>query len=274
MNASVLTCPICAAPLAKRQRALYCAAGHSFDVSRHGYVDLLPHGHGRSGKEGDTPAMLAARTRFLDAGHYDFLRDALADAAAAALGTGAEGALLEAGCGDGYYLAGAAEAAGDAGVFGFDIAPHALRAAARRLPDGSFFVNDVSHRICMADASVACLLNVFAPRNAAEFARVTAPGGTLLVAVPAGEHLQELSPLLAIGAAPEKAASVTERMKGIFMLEEQRSLRQVVTLAPHELADLLAMTPSARHRQVSQAELPAAPVDVTASFELLTFSRA
>ena len=37
-----LLCPICGAPLAKRERALVCPSHHSFDIARQGYVNLLP----------------------------------------------------------------------------------------------------------------------------------------------------------------------------------------------------------------------------------------
>ena len=49
--------------------ALACALGHSFDVAKDGHVNLMMVGR-VSRATGDTAEMLAARRRFLNAGHY------------------------------------------------------------------------------------------------------------------------------------------------------------------------------------------------------------
>jgi 23S rRNA (guanine745-N1)-methyltransferase len=286
-----LVCPVCSAPLARQAGTWRCGGGHSFDAGRHGVVDLLPHGHGRSRRTGDSRDMIAARQRFLDAGHYAPLRDALAEHAAEALAHTRHAVILDAGCGDGYYLAAATTAAGAACGYGFDISPWALRAAARRCRGCTLFVNDVAHRICLADASVDLLINVFAPRNAAEFARVLRPGGRLLVVVPAAQHLAELRQLMAIGAAPDKAATIRAMFAADFEEASHGSLVYPMRLTDGDVANLLAMTPAAWHtgdraaRQRAEAgkqeqeqeqsagrdELPAGVV--TAGFEVLALRR-
>lgn len=271
MTCPPLTCPVCSHPLERAGRSWACAARHSYDVGRHGYVDLLPHGHGRSGRTGDSRDMIEARGRFLDAGHYEPLRDAIASHAAAATG-GAGVVVLEAGCGDGYYLAAAGAAVGGACVFGFDLSPHALRAAARRCRGCTLFMNDVSHRICLPDASVDLLLDIFAPRNAAEFARVVRPGGALLVVVPGAAHLRELGALLPIGAAPDKVAAVTTLFADSFDVAGHDALEYTMSLGREGLANLLGMTPGAWHADVAREELPES-AEVTAAFELLVLRR-
>ena len=49
-----LLCPICAAPLRQTDRTFRCAAGHSFDTARQGYIHLLPVQNKRSLNPGDT----------------------------------------------------------------------------------------------------------------------------------------------------------------------------------------------------------------------------
>ncbi|HEX8733640.1 MAG TPA: hypothetical protein VF725_16430, partial [Ktedonobacterales bacterium] len=103
-----LRCPVCAAPLTAGERAFVCAAGHSFDRARQGYVHLLRPTRLR----GDAPEMLRARRRFFDAGWYAPLAGALAEEIGAWLAAADGGAalppharaLLDAGCGEGYYL--------------------------------------------------------------------------------------------------------------------------------------------------------------------------
>ncbi|WP_144122370.1 putative RNA methyltransferase [Catellatospora sichuanensis] len=69
-----LRCPVCAAPLARADATLRCPRHHSFDLNKYGYVHLAT---GRKLPEGDTPAMVAARTAFLAAHHYLPLATAL-----------------------------------------------------------------------------------------------------------------------------------------------------------------------------------------------------
>jgi 23S rRNA (guanine745-N1)-methyltransferase len=58
-----LRCPQCAkgGSLTMVGRTLRCGTGHSFDIARSGYVNLLPAGR----NQGDTPATVAARDAFL-----------------------------------------------------------------------------------------------------------------------------------------------------------------------------------------------------------------
>ena len=64
---SLLRCPQCRQDLARTGRTLRCPSGHSFDIARQGYVNLAGHAPPRNA---DTPAMVAARERFLATGHY------------------------------------------------------------------------------------------------------------------------------------------------------------------------------------------------------------
>src|SRR5262249_52968165 len=77
----LLRCPVCACGLRATGAALRCEAGHSFDVARQGYVDLMPAGKRPAG---DTAEMVAARDAFLQGGHYESIAEAVQDAAAGA----------------------------------------------------------------------------------------------------------------------------------------------------------------------------------------------
>ena len=64
MRENMLQCPVCGAFLEKKERALVCTEGHSFDIARQGYVNLLPVTQKHSKHPGDTRDMVAARRRF------------------------------------------------------------------------------------------------------------------------------------------------------------------------------------------------------------------
>ena len=53
-----------------------CTQGHSFDIARQGYVNLLPVQNKRSRDPGDSKTMIVARQEFLVAGFYQPIADA------------------------------------------------------------------------------------------------------------------------------------------------------------------------------------------------------
>ena len=67
----VLACPHCGLPLSLSATGATCERHHSFDRGRGGYLNLLVGGRlSAATTPGDTPDALAARRRFLGAGHY------------------------------------------------------------------------------------------------------------------------------------------------------------------------------------------------------------
>ena len=126
-----VTCPICEGPLERVGSALKCPRGHSFDVAREGYVNLLTEK-----PRGDTREMARARRTFLEQGWYAPLSDGLNVLAAQCLATASAPVVLDAGCGEGYYLGRLAEALAPAQHIsvGLDISKDTVRMAARRYP--------------------------------------------------------------------------------------------------------------------------------------------
>ena len=180
-----LTCPVCGGVLHREEHSLRCGAGHCYDIARQGYVNLLRSNQSKSKRHGDDKRMVAARTAFLDAGYYAPLRDAVA--AAAAEFTAGDADVLDAGCGEGYYTAQVLHTLQQQGrtpsVCGVDISRDALICAHRRAPELTLAVASIAH-LPVADASCDLLLNVFAPHDADEFARVLRPQGVLLRVIP------------------------------------------------------------------------------------------
>lgn len=110
MEKSLFTCPICAAPLERGERAYACPNGHAYDKAREGYVHLLPANKKHSKAPGDDKGMAEARRRFLSGGYYGHLLAALCALGAEYAPPGE--AVLDSGCGEGYYTAGLWEALG------------------------------------------------------------------------------------------------------------------------------------------------------------------
>lgn len=235
-----LRCPVCAGMLEKRAGAYACEKGHSFDIARSGYVNLLRSS--AQGHHGDDKLMVRARRDFLDKGYYDPFISAVADAAAQLAPQGA--LVLDAGCGEGIYSAAVlralarADKAGE--LLGVDISKAALQYAAKRSPEFTLCAASCAH-LPVADASVDVLLNIFSPFVAEEFARVLKSGGVLLRAFPLREHLWELKEL--IYDVPRDNPP-TPLDAPSFRLEEVREVRGRIHLPCNEdIMALFQMTP-------------------------------
>ena len=255
-----LRCPVCGESLARRDRMLRCPARHSFDLAKQGYADLAG---GRVRHEGDSASMIADRAAFLAAGHYDFIAEALT-------GYATDGLVVDAGTGTGGYLAHVLEAAPGAIGLGLDVSKAALRWAARAHPRAAAVRADLWNVLPVADAAAELILNVFAPRNGAEFHRILRPGGRLVVVTPAPEHLRELVAAHGlIRVDPGKAGRVGAALGTGFTAESRRTLCRELELSRREVRTLIGMTPSARH--VAAADVPAGSHRVTAKVDVAVY---
>lgn len=275
----MLICPYCRSAMQPAGRSLRCALGHSFDLAREGYVNFL-----RSRHPGDTREMLEARRRVFSHGHFDPIVREVCRRAAAQLaapppaGEDRQRLVLDAGCGEGQYLGALqaqleAQGVHDLRYIGVDTSREACRLAARRYPRVTFVVADTKSALPVGDGTVDLLLNVFAPRSAAEFSRVLHPAGLLLVVIPQPDHLAELraaAPLL--GIEPDKAAGILRRFAPDLRLTQRDALRWDLLLPREDVTDLVRMSPS--HRHLTEPLAPAAaPLRVTCAVELLAFVR-
>jgi 23S rRNA (guanine745-N1)-methyltransferase len=214
-------CPHCTKPLAETASGATCSDGHQFDRAREGYLNLLPAGRLKGRVSGDSDEMIRARRAFFDAGHYQPIATVVADA------VGSAASVLDAGCGEGQYLA-----AVGAGVrIGIDVSK---RLAARRDTEARFAVAS-SFRLPFADEQFDAVVSVFAPRPFPEFGRVLRADGVVVVASPGPDHLRGLTDL--IYATPE-AHEQRPHTDG-----ERQRVTYDLTLGPVDLVHLLQMTP-------------------------------
>ena len=241
----LLECPVCSQSLAPSDSSLICADQHSFDIARQGYVNLL--GGGARPSTADTAEMVAAREAFLAIGHYRPIADAVAEAVGDSLSE-AEGWILDAGAGSGYYLAAVLERFERLDGLALDISKYAARRAARMHERIVSVVADTWGRVPVVSGAVAAVLSVFAPRNAAEFARVLRPGGVLVTVTPTARHLQELvDPLGLVTVEADKHERLSAGLRGSFDHERERSVQLPLRLDRREALDLVRMGPSAHH---------------------------
>lgn len=230
---SRLRCPVCGGALSFGDKAVSCPAGHSFDIAREGYVNLL-----RSSKSGDRmgDSKESARSRrsFLGKGYYSVLRDAMSG-----LFAGEQGAVLDICCGEGYYTA-ALGAAPALDVYGFDLSKEMIRLAAKR-GGATYFVANLA-AIPVMDESFDAAVHLFAPFHEREFARILKRGGRLYSVIPGSRHLWALkeklydSPYPNDEALPDTALlklNGTKKISAEILLETPQDIEEVFRMTPY-----------------------------------------
>ena len=240
----LFACPVCMCPLKKEEKRYLCPHGHSFDLAKEGYVHLLPANRMHAKLPGDGKEMLAARRRILDAGYYEPFSDCLDTLVLESTEQAEKPVVLDAGCGEGYYtgrlLRALRERGSDARAAGFDISKIAVRMAAKRYPGLELAVGSVFHMPVVSNAA-DCLVSVFAPIVPEEFARVTKPGGILILAVAAPRHLFQLKE--AVYTQPYENETRDTAYAGFTFLKRVPVRGEITLTSGEAVRDLFTMTP-------------------------------
>ncbi len=257
----------CRLSLAREERRVVCPRGHSFDIARSGYINLLQPQDRRSPNPGDSADAVAARRRFLDRGFAAPIVEATVGLLALAPGDD----VLDAGCGEGRHLAAIADRFQCHG-HGLDISLPAIEAAAKRYHDPEWIVANADRFVPYGDASFAAVVSITARMNADEFRRVVRDGGSLLVVVPAPDDLIELrEAILGEGLQRDRTERTIAAFAPFFTPERHELLRSVAHLDRRAIEDVL--TSSYRGlRSSEQVRLAAIhETDVTLSRDVLLF---
>ncbi len=253
----MLLCTVrgCGQPLVRETARVVCPRGHSFDIARSSYINLLQPQDKRSKHPGDTPAAIAGRRRLHDSGATAPLLDAIAEFVKA----DARDTVLDAGCGEGFYL-GSLSARTGCRAHGVDISIPAIDTAAKRFKNVDWIVANADRFVPYSDASVSVILSITGRMNSPEFRRVLRADGRLLVAIPSPDDLIELR-----GAGRDRTEKTLATYSPDFVLAAQRRATASADLDAQAVEDL-------RHsiyRPITSA--PPAAMRVTFSLDLLLF---
>lgn len=251
------SCPVCKQVLNKnvsdslQAGSLRCEAGHNFDRHKKGYINLLLAQNKKSKQPGDDSTMVDGRRAFLNAGYYQAFADKIAELILAHKPK----SILDAGCGEGFYLnniiAKTHEHANDSSLngsasinaYGFDISKPAIAAAASSYKDIEWAVAS-SARAPYQTGVFDCILSVFSRVESAEFSRLLKIGGIVVYAGPGPDHLLALRELI----YPEVNAYKSEKHAAYFD-EHFTLLKKIALTIPlsvnsnEQMMNLLSMTP-------------------------------
>lgn len=256
----VLQCPLCQGAFELEGRSVRCAARHTFDLARQGYLNLLG---GPEPGNADTAAMLGARERVHASGLFSEIGSRIAH-----LLTGQQ-RILEVGSGTAYYLRRSLGPDADRVGIALDVSKAAARHAARSDPRIAAVVADVWRPLPIRADSLHALICAFAPRNLPEFARVLRTDGRLIIVTPRAEHLAGLRDQHGLLSVPTgKDQQIATAAAEFFKLQSTTRYAEFHQISAETATDLIAMGPNAFHR-APQVMRPT-PVNIDVEIQCFT----
>ncbi len=231
-----LICPICGAPLLRKEKAYCCEKQHSFDIAKQGYVNLLTVQQKHSLHPGDTREQVLSRREFLESGVYTPILSALT---AAAKKHGASGPILDVGCGEGYYGSRLSDAL-QTELLGVDISKEAVRCAAAKYKSATWVCATASH-LPVASHSAGMITSLFSLTMPEEFHRCLRQDGLLLQVLAAEDHLLGLKSII-YPTLIHKPKTPSPQLPG-FELIETIPIRFSFQITGKQVQNILYMTP-------------------------------
>ena len=265
-------CPKCGGKLNIYDKRCACDKGHSYDMARGGYYNLLLGSSG--GVHGDNREMVLARRAFLGGGYYEPLANRLALRALEFTEKG--GCLLDAGAGEGYYTdtveRSIFERDGQSDVSAFDISKDAVREIGKKNPRISLAVAG-SYHMPVADGEFDTVINTFSPLALDETRRVLKSGGIFIMAIPGEMHLYDLKSV--IYDTPYKNVVADTALPGFELLLDEPISYSMHLESNEAVMNLFMMTPYAyRTRPSDRAKVEAlTSLDCTADFRLFVYKK-
>lgn len=251
----ILSCPVCQGRLTVYGKVICCPEGHSYDIAKQGYVNLLGAAEPANA---DTTKMLDARARVHAAGVFKQVTEVITTM------TSGRHQVLEAGAGTGHYLASALGDDPTAVGLAIDVSKAAAKHCLRTDPRIAAVIADVWRPLPIADRSLDAVLAVFAPRNLPEFARVLRADGRFIAVTPRSGHLVGLRDTYGLLDIPSaKASQLAAAAAEFFDLVDTRVVKYRVPVDAQQATDLIAMGPNAFHQQPKDVTASVISIDVT-----------
>jgi 23S rRNA (guanine745-N1)-methyltransferase len=243
---STLSCPNCQSILQRREKVFNCQNGHSFDVAKDGYINLLLPNQKKKPNPGDNKIMMNARETFLSKGHYDFLIDFIESSIKSNHKSSDtltnKTNLIDLGCGTGYYTRNLFRES-EVNKIGIDISKSGVSIASRKDKYSTYVVSSIFD-IPIADNTIDTIVNIFSPLSIDEVKRVLKPGGYFYKVIPAEDHMNEIASLVYDEFIPHQSSVETDLSNDSeLQIIKVEKLEQKLTFADENLYNLIAMTP-------------------------------
>lgn len=258
----------CEQELLRAEKAWRCPRGHSFDVARSGYVNLLRMNDRRSAEPGDSRAAVEARFRLEERGVGAAQAAALASFVGD-LGLPEGGTALDVGAGTGMQLARLQAEFGLRGC-AVDLSTRACELGSRKRPELRWIVANADRVLPFFDGSFRLIVSSVGPKHPAELRRAISCDGVVVLVVSGADDLIELrAAVQGTGSLLDRVPATLARFDPWFACVARASVRTRMTLSRLELHDLLATTYRGARARERERAAALGELEVTFSAELL-----
>jgi len=278
MQQQPIICPYCQNELLATSNKNYaCELNHSFDVSKEGYINLLPINQKKSKSPGDNEMMISARRNFLELGFYDPLIEHIIKIIKEDFTFNNNHFIaLDAGCGEGYYsekvmnnIPGMTSQ-----IVGTDISKYAVKNAAKKYKDNFYFVSSVFN-LPVATEGIDLILSIFSPLQPEEFKRILTKDGYVIVVSPGENHLKELAELIYDNFREHKNNVIEKMTPSLEYQTTKKATFNIHITDVESLLILLKMTPyywSTSKENLTKIE-SCNDINITCDFNISIFKR-
>ena len=238
-------CPVCKNKLERQDNSWRCPEGHCFDIARKGYVNLLTTVGRNPKNSGDNAEMVKARTEVLNRDYYLPLAEKTGEILAEELRDTSDPAIIDSGCGEGYYTVKYAAMVPKARFFGIDISKNAIshcmtRVHQKGIKNCSFAVAS-SFELPFEDGFADIIVCTFAPVTDREYAAKLKQTGSLIVVSPSPGHLFELK--AAVYDEPYLNRPNDYGLESFYLADEQVFEYKKKLESSEDICSLFSMTP-------------------------------
>lgn len=269
----IIQCPNCNSILLFKSNCLRCENGHSFDIAKEGYTNLVLAHQKKKLNSGDNLSMIKNREAFLSSGHYDFLIEKIESIISTESSidknvTQIKTVLLDLGCGSGYYTRSLLNQSSDINKVGIDVSKAGISISAKKDKTSIYLVASIFN-IPLVDNSVDVVTNIFAPCDINEIRRVLRDGGLFIKVIPHYNHMKEIAELVYENFKPH-TSDVEEQIKETenLSLINSHEVIQKVNLKSTDIQNLISMTPYVYKFQEEQLN-SLQDMSVTFSFKII-----
>jgi len=274
----ILLCPNCKNTLTvvDKDKCYRCSNGHSFDIARQGYVNLLTSNQKKSKLPGDSNEMVLSRRDFLSKGYYQPVSNGIN----VLLLEGVKDKqllVLDIGCGEGYYLNRMIVAAETTGIsvngYGLDISKDAVKHGASSNKTVTWLVAS-SFNIPMESNGFDRIISVFSPVSGPECARLLKDDGLFVRVLPGLNHLMEIRQIIYPEVLENENPDAAKTIEGLQCIGVQ-PVNYTIVLDGLDLNTLVKMTPHYwKTRQADKAALDGiSRLSVTVDMQLCVFRK-
>lgn len=270
---SIVRCPNCKSELRKNNNTYDCDKGHSFDISKEGYTNLILANQKKKLDSGDNKMMIKSREAFLSQGHYNFLIATIESMTIKYFNTEKRNTnVLDLGCGSGYYIRNIYRELESVKRYGIDVSKNAIVHSAKKDKKGEYFVGS-NFNLPLLDNTLDIVLNIFAPCDLSEVSRILKIGSHFIKVIPINDHMKEIAEMVYEKFLSHDSTIESEiKSNQNLTIIDTKDINQTIELNSEKLKQLISMTPyyyKFTNDQLSQLGI----TSITTSFRIIVIQK-